>query len=98
MNNNWYEITTNPHDPTQVTMRRLKDEEARQAQVEELERWAKANAHLFASVEPIIQDFLDNIASLRDTIPDDPKRRDRKRSRQDLAQKRNWLRHNRKNY
>lgn len=93
----WFEVETNPQDPTQITMRRLTEEEAKKAYADQLMRQIQ---NLFPQAFVAIQDNLTGLADELNQIIDkydlkiDQKAIDRKRSRDDVRNKRKELRRN----
>lgn len=87
MNQNWFEIWTDSNDPTNVVMRRLSDDEALEARLNQLQREIQAVLHRYATTGEVANELRDFWQS----PSPDPKAEARKRSRDDLHKKRKQL-------
>lgn len=86
----WFEVWVNPHDPTNVEMRRLTPEEAQAAYLEQMKAWFETLSIPLQFRDPPSSEWRDPF----DTVPPivDKKAQARQRSKEDLARKRRELR------
>ena len=88
MQNNWFVITTNPHDPTNITMRRLSDDEAVEAQRDQIIRQALYLQERYFT--PVLE-LADQFAAAVEHLAVDEKQKARERSKADVYAKRRQL-------
>jgi hypothetical protein len=102
----WFEVKTDPDDPTNITMRRMTDEEAAEAHAEKMrhlvepyftnEAWLQHLEASMAALAEVLKPTIEAVSAAFANVapwedPNDPKAAARRRSKADLDKKRREL-------